>query len=264
MMKRQLAAGLLILVCAGCTRIETGEVGLRKGFDKRIDSEELLPGSFNQTLIGSVLTFPVKEITLHVDDLSPMSKDNSAMKEFDISVIYNVAPSAVSDLYTQKSMSFHEVNDGDIYLMANYITRLVRNAAYKEARNYESLTMNDNRATIEGNIQKTLEDMLAAEKLESAINVSQVLVRKIQPADVVVQSANELVRAKNENAKKEIEVQIAEKEARRIAALNANKGAIDYMNAQANMAIAEGVRDGKVKAIVVPHDFKGIVQVVPN
>ena len=46
------------LALAGCTRIETGEVGLRVGIDKQISGTELLPGSFNQTLVGDVLTFP--------------------------------------------------------------------------------------------------------------------------------------------------------------------------------------------------------------
>ena len=58
---------------------------------------------------------------------------------------------------------------------------------------------------------------------------------------------------------KEVEVQTAKKEAERIAALNANAGAIGYMNAMANLKIAEGVANGKVQSIVVPYDFKGIV-----
>lgn len=45
-------------------------------------------------------------------------------------------------------------------------------------------------------------------------------------------------------------------------ALAQNSGqSIAYMNAQATMMIAEGIRDGKVQSIVVPHDFKGIVNV---
>ena len=42
----------VVLLTAGCTRIETGEVGLRINFDKTTDPTERLPGSFNQTLIG--------------------------------------------------------------------------------------------------------------------------------------------------------------------------------------------------------------------
>jgi hypothetical protein len=79
------------------------------------------------------------------------------------------------------------------------------------------------------------------------------------PADDIIASANAVVTAQNALRAKEIEVETAKKEAERIAALNANSKAIDYMNAQANMKIAEGVASGKVQAIVVPYDFKGIV-----
>jgi hypothetical protein len=33
------------------------------------------------------------------------------------------------------------------------------------------------------------------------------------------------------------------------------------MNAQANLMIAEGIRNGKVNAIIVPADFKGMVNI---
>ena len=56
-----------------------------------------------------------------------------------------------------------------------------------------------------------------------------------------------------------IEVQTAQKEAERISILNSNKGAIEYMNAMATMNISEGIKEGKVNTIVVPIDFKGIV-----
>jgi len=73
--------------------------------------------------------------------------------------------------------------------------------------------------------------------------------------------ADYLVRAKNEEKTKEVEVQIAKKEAERIAALNANAGAISYMQAQAQMKIADGIAEGKVQTVVIPYDFKGMVNV---
>jgi hypothetical protein len=59
-MKRILTLSVLAaaVLATGCTRIETGEVGLRVGFDKQVSTGELLPGSFNQTLIGSVTDIP--------------------------------------------------------------------------------------------------------------------------------------------------------------------------------------------------------------
>lgn len=47
----------------------------------------------------------------------------------------------------------------------------------------------------------------------------------------------------------------------RIATLNANAGAVDYMAATALVNISEAVKEGKVQTIVIPHDFSGIVNV---
>jgi regulator of protease activity HflC (stomatin/prohibitin superfamily) len=145
--------------------------------------------------------------------------------------------------------------------MYNYVRQLGRNAAYKVARRYESLKMADNRAEIEQLIRTEIVQSLAAEKLDGQIDVSQVLVRSITPAKNIVQSANLLVQAQNERKRKEVEVQTAKLEAERIAALNANAGATKYMEATAIVTIAEAVKEGKVNTIVIPYDFKGIVNV---
>ena len=50
------------------------------------------------------------------------------------------------------------------------------------------------------------------------------------------------------------------KESERMAALAANSTqSIAFMNAQAQLKVAEGVANGKVHTVVVPYDFKGIV-----
>ena len=254
-------AGLLVLAVSGCTRIETGEVGLRVNFDKTTDPTERLPGSFNQTLVGDIITFKIQDVAVSVDNMTPLASDNSTVKDFDMTVVYNVNPAAVSELWTTKNKTFHGSTEkgGDVLLMQNYVALTARNAAYKVAREYESLKMADNRPAIEQKIREIIAKTLAEEKLADKITVSQIQVRAITPADVIVASANDLVRAQNELKTKEVEVQTAKKEAERIAALNANAGAIGYMNAMANLKIAEGVANGKVQSIVVPYDFKGIV-----
>ncbi len=79
-----------VAMTAACTRIETGEVGVRVGFDKQVQSGELLPGSFNQTLVGTVLTFPIKDVNVVLENMTPVAKDNSTMKDFDAVVVYNI------------------------------------------------------------------------------------------------------------------------------------------------------------------------------
>ena len=88
-----------VMLATGCTRIETGEVGVRVGFDKQVQSGELVPGSFNQTLIGTVLTFPVKDVNVALNDMTPVAADNSTMKDFDAVVVYNINPQQVAELY---------------------------------------------------------------------------------------------------------------------------------------------------------------------
>jgi regulator of protease activity HflC (stomatin/prohibitin superfamily) len=257
-------ASLSILAAAvlatGCTRIETGEVGVRVGFDKQVKQGELLPGSFNQTMIGDVLTFPVKDVNVVLENMTPVAKDNSTMKDFDAVVVYNINQSQVAELYSTKNKSFHAEFKGDTFVMYNYIVQNARNAVYKAARKYEALDMADNRTEMENFIKEEIVRNLAEEKLDSSLTISQVLIRNVVPADAVVASANDLVRSKNELKQKEVEVKTAEAEARRMAALaNNSASSIAFMNAQAALNISEGIKNGKVQTIVVPANFNALM-----
>jgi hypothetical protein len=75
-----------------------------------------------------------------------------------------------------------------------------------------------------------------------------------------VASANELVKAKNELQRKEVEVQTAKKEAERMNALsNQSTQSIAYIQAQAALNISEGIKNGKVQTIVVPANFNALM-----
>lgn len=262
-MKRVFTLGILAaaVLAAGCTRIETGEVGVRVNFAKQVQPGELQPGSFNQTLVGDVLTFPVKDVNVVLENMTPVAKDNSTMKDLDAVVVYNVNPNQVSELYSTKNRAFHITDKGgDVYLMYNYVVQNARNAIYKAARKYEALEMADNRTDMESFIKEEIVRNLAEEKLDGTIMVSQVLIRNVQPADSVVASANELVRSKNELKQKEVEVQTAKKEAERMAALaNNSANSIAFMQAQAMLNISEGIKNGKVQTIVVPSNFTALM-----
>jgi regulator of protease activity HflC (stomatin/prohibitin superfamily) len=261
-MKRIFTLSILAaaVLATGCTRIETGEVGVRVGFDKQVQSGELLPGSFNQVLIGDVLTFPIKDVNVTLNDMTPVAKDNSTMKDLDAVVVYNINPAQVAELYSTKNRAFHAEFKGDTYVMYNYIVQNARNAIYKAARKYDALDMADARSEMEKFIQDEIVRNLAEEKLDGTIMISQVLIRNVVPADAVVASANELVRSKNELKQKEVEVQTAKKEAERMAALaNNSASSIAFMNAQAALNISEGIKNGKVQTIVVPSNMTSLM-----
>jgi hypothetical protein len=228
--KLSIVAAAVALISA-CTRIETGEVGVRVGFDKQVKSGELLPGSFNQVLIGDVLTFPIKDVNVSLDNMTPVAKDNSTMKDLDAVVVYNINPAQVAELYSTKNKSFHsESKSGDTLVMYNYIVQNARNAIYKAARKYEALDMADARSDMENFIKEEIVRNLTEEKLDGSIIISQVLIRNIVPADSVVASANELVKAKNEFKTEEVKVATARK---RNESMQANPMAIPLLMAEA-------------------------------
>jgi hypothetical protein len=262
-MNRFVKVGFVVAAVAlisACTRIETGEVGVRVGFDKQVQPGELLPGSFNQVLIGNVLTFPVKDVNVALNDMTPVAADNSTMKDFDAVVVYNINPQQVAELYSTKNKAFHAEFNGDTFVMYNYIVQNARNAIYKAARKYEALDMADKRNDMEKFIQDEIVRNLAEEKLDGTITINQVMVRNVIPSDTVVESANALVRSKNELKQKEVEVKTAEAESRRMAALANNSGSsIKFMEAQAMLNISEGIKAGKVQTIVVPSNFTALM-----
>lgn len=262
-MKRILTASILAaaVLATGCTRIETGTVGLRVNMSNVVEPQELQPGSWNQTLVGHVLEFPVRSIQVAWNNLTPQTADNSTLKDFDVAMVYDINPTAVSDIWINQSRSFHTYEKGEYYLMHNYMAQLLNSASVKAVRKYNALSVADNRSNIENDIKSIVDKMLEEEDLKKAITVSQVRVANATPADDIVASANAAVRAQSDLKTKQVEVEIAKQEAQRIQTLNSNSQAIPYMNAMANMEIAKAVREGKVNSIVIPADFKGMLSV---
>lgn len=261
-MKKFITAAILALaiLSTACSRIETGEVGVRLNASKQIEGTELMPGSFNQTLIGSILEFPVKDIVVNIENKTPLTSDNAALADFDITVVYGINPTSVAEIYSTKSRSFHAEDKEGIYLMYNYITTLVNNASYKVIRNYKSLEVADNRAKLEQEIRDVVNEQLKAEKLDTSISINVVQIRNVQPNQEILAAATKYVAAQNELKIKQTEVDIAKKESERMAALaNNSSQSIAYMQAQAALNISEGIKNGQVQTIVVPANFNALM-----
>ena len=244
-----------VVLATGCTRITTGEVGVRVDASRQIQGTELMPGSWNQTVVGDVLTFPVKDIPINVENKTPLTSDNSALADFDITLVYNINPGSVAELYSTKSKAFHffDEREKDTFLMFNYMVTLVNNASYKSVRQYKSLEVADNRAKIEQEIREAVNEQLKSEGLDKSLSVTVVQVRNVAPNADILRAATDFVKAQNELKIKQTEVEIAKKESERMAALaNNSTQSIAYMNAQAALNISEGVKNGKVNTIVIP------------
>lgn len=253
-----LAAAATQLV--GCGWVKEGRAGLRINYDNTIEREERPAGTLFWKVVGSTIQLPIRELSADVVDVLPQASDNSTMADFDATIVYSINPTQVAELYIDRNRSFHSRDeDGEIMLMHEYMKTVTKNAIFKVARLYPAMKMNDARTDIEQQIKEQITKTLKDEKLDNSVSVSQVMVKSMLPSLAVKASADRLVAAQADLQAKDTELQAANKEAQRIATLNANAQAIPYMNAQANMLIAEAVKAGKVNTIIIPTDFKGIV-----
>lgn len=266
-MNRLLKISAVILastLVTGCfTRVETGKVGLRVNASKEIQGTELMPGSWNQTLVGDVILFNTKDIAINIDNARPLTSDNTPMGEFDLTVVYGINPNSVAEVFSKKSKNFHAVDsDGDISLMYARMTTLVNNAAQKAVRQFKSLEVGDNRTKIEEDIRSFVNDQLKEDKLDDALTLTDVTIKAAVPNKEILESATEYVKSQNALKIKENEVILAKREAERMSALAQNsQQSIAYMNALANMKIAEAVLAGKVNTMIIPSNSTPMINV---
>jgi hypothetical protein len=249
-----------VVTMTGCTRVETGHVGVRTTFNGSIEPDELGVG-FHQTLIGSVQTYVANEITWKIDNLTPQTKDRSQLEDLDLAYTYSVNPTTIADLVVKYKGRDGIDNNGDRYPLALYVENVVKTATTDVVSKYDALEANEKREEIRNKIRDQAEAMFKEDGLNEAVNIHQVFVKNMQLSRAIMTSANAVIISQNELKTKEFEVQTAKKEAERLVALSNNKANIDYMNAKSLSDIAEGVKAGKVNTIVVPFDFKGIVNV---
>src|SRR5258708_32303368 len=104
-----LVVGLLLLFSIGlhgCTKVETGEVGLRKEFNGTVEQEPLGTG-FHQSIVGTVLIFSAREVLVPVAGLHPVTADKLPMEDVDIQFTYKGNPASIPALDTTHHPPHH-------------------------------------------------------------------------------------------------------------------------------------------------------------
>jgi regulator of protease activity HflC (stomatin/prohibitin superfamily) len=186
------------LALTACTRVETGEVGLRKTFNGTVEREPLGVG-FHQTLIGDVLVFSGKEVLVPVKDLHPVTNDKLPMEDVDVQFTYKVNPAAIPELYTHYSTSYHAQGaNGEIFIMQTFIEQFVRSALADAIAQYKALDVNDKRAEIVGLIQTDVTAKIKREGLDKDVSVGQIVFTNVSIPRVIVESTAKVVTAQNE------------------------------------------------------------------
>lgn len=248
------------LAVSACTYIETGHVGVYTSWNGIVKMEELPPGGPYQTVIGSIKDYVANEITLTLDNLTPQTKDRTKLNELDLTFTYSIAPGAVADMITRYKGRDLFTQHG-VYPAGAYVQNVVTAAAGDVIGTFDALEANTNRQAMPKLIIDRAKVLLAEEGLQDKVKIHQVFIKALNIDPALMASARAVITAQNELTAKDYEVKTAKKEAERMQLLAQQGGPayVQLLTAQTGMKIAEAIEKGKVHTIVVPSDFKGIV-----
>lgn len=249
-----IGAGALVLaitLTAGqFTTISTGENGLYVGFDGQVKNEILTPG-IKYDGFGSIKVFNTRKITVTANDLRPKTKDNTIMKEMDVTVTYSINPTSLYEFYTGYDISNHSItNDGQVQLMANYISRLITSSVNQSVDEFPALAVNSNLEQIQDTIKNNLSEALKKNGLEGKITVDSIIVGKADLPDDLVASVNRVVAAQSANKEQQVRTETAQLKAEENKAL-ASTVSSQSLEYQRNEILKAAFENGSIQKILI-------------
>lgn len=209
----------LAALLAGCTQIDTGNVGVERTLGK-VSTEALPPGIY-LTLFKSVDEFTAKEISFQLADMTPKSRDNLTMKDVDIDVYFKVMPAAIPTLFTkyQGDVVRHAdvVRDGskDLVIAYSRVSREAREAVYKSIAEMDATTMHTKRAELSERVRAGLQAELDATD-KGAFVVTAVNVRNLLTDPAIEAAIRQRAETDQAIERKRKEVELAKAEAERL------------------------------------------------
>ena len=245
------AAVLAIALTAGqFTTINTGENGLYVNWDGQVKNEILLPG-IKYDGFGSIKVFNTRKITVTANDLRPKTKDNTIMKEMDVTVTYSINPTSLYEFYTGYDLSNHSIgNDGQIQLMSSYISRLITSAVNQSVDEFPALAVNSSLEQIQDTIKGNLSEALKKNGLEGKITVDSIIVGKADLPDDLVASVNRVVAAQSANKEQQVKTETAQLKAEENKAL-ASTVTTQSLEYQRNEILKSAFQNGSIQKILI-------------
>jgi len=240
----------LVLTAGQFTTISTGENGLFVGFDGQVKNEVLSPG-IKYDGLGNIKVFNTRKITVTANDLRPKTKDNTIMKEMDVTVTYSINPTSLYEFYTGYDLSNHSIGDsGQLQLMSSYISRLITSSVNQSVDEFSALAVNSSLEQIQDTIKTNLSDALKKNGLEGKITIDSIIVGKADLPDDLVASVNRVVAAQSANKEQQVRTQTAQLKADENKAL-ASTVSTQSLEYQRNEILKAAFENGSIQKILI-------------
>jgi hypothetical protein len=195
-MKKLLVLAAVVLLASqmtGCGVIHTGDVGMRTQFGQV--SSEPVPVGFYTAILSSVDEYTAKETFVALNGLKPRAHDNLTLKDLDVTVYYRMEPAKIpSFAMTHSGMSAKF--DNDAFTRPGYIllSNVAQGVISDEVSKLDSLTLHQNRQTLEANIKKSLQTTLDGSD-KGYFDVTRVIVQAIQTDPAIEASIQKSIQA---------------------------------------------------------------------
>lgn len=219
-MKKLVTAVTLGALLAGCSQIDTGNVGVESTFGQF--KEKTLPPGLYMTLFKTIYEVTAKEHAIELDNMSPKAKDNVTLQDVDLSIYIRVNPEAAAKIMIRYAgdMVFDKTYDGYV-LGNNLVKRIGREAVYRAFAQFGASEMHTKRVELASIIQKTIQEELDGDAGKGAFEITNIVIRNIvtdprleeaikQSAEVefaIRKKRQELELAKNEADRQKIEAE---------------------------------------------------------
>lgn len=251
-------AAMSSVLLTGCgSSIETGNVGVEKFYNGKVDPQELSPG-FHWNVFDTILEFSGKEINVELNGLKPKAKDNLSLEAMNVVVAYQVSQDKVSEVYTEFRGVTERDEEGGVYLPA---IKLVENSASEAAQTavsqYDSLIAHTKRAEIAADIKRLVQSKLDS-RMPGAFVVKNVAVTSLVTDRNIENSIRAKATAINDLQAMEARLEKAKKDAELNKALNTTYTA-EYLQHEKNVAMQKCASNPECTLIVVDSQFKGSV-----
>lgn len=250
------------IAMTGCTRINSGQVGVEKSFTGEYSKEPVDVG-IHMTILRTLYAYSTREIPVKMENLRPTTKDNtSILSDLDVEVQYSVNSDKTPVLAVKyANMHGKSENDSSTTLPAYFLVEKQAKSVVADAvAKFDALEIASKRNELEDIIRKNLQSDLDKND-PGAFIVSRVTISNLLP-DVKIQ---ESIRAIAESANKK-QVALNNLEIAKTQALE-NKVRSESLDGK---ILAEKQLEAMVKmgergnVIIVPIDFKGMINIPAN
>lgn len=206
-----LAIAMAGVLLGGVYTVDTGNVAVEKTLG-RVDLQEIGEGlHWRVPFLTQVTEYSAKTITIDLLDMMPKAKDNLTLEGLDVSIFYRVQPQQIADMTVKYAASAQR--DGSEWLpLYALVYRTARSEIYQKVSQIASLELHRERSSLADMIAISLKDSLD-EKDTGVVDIDRVVIRDLKTDQSIEQSIQLAVQNQKKLEAKQVEVEIAQKDA---------------------------------------------------